>query len=286
MPRRKIIYSLMFILLVISLVLSGIIFFSRSPSIKIIFFNIGQGDAILISQGSNQILIDGGSDSQIELEKLGEYIPFWDREIEVIMATHPDQDHIGGIIGVMKNYQIGQIIDNSVESDSQVYKAYLDTIDEKRISRIRGEKGLSIKLAEANIEILYPAGNAATASKDTNAESLVAKLVYGKNSFLFTGDFPSEKDAEIFSSGADLSAKILKVAHHGSKYSTSGAFLEKANPDEAVISVGAKNRYGHPSAEVIDRLREHKIEILRTDTLGDIVYNCQNLSEKCFLETR
>ena len=110
----------------------------------------------MISQGQNQILIDGGPSGQKEMEKLGKYIPFWDRKIEIVIATHPDQDHIGGLIDVMKNYKIGKVIDNSAESDSQVYKNYLEIIENKNIERLKGKEGMNIKIKDANLEIIYP----------------------------------------------------------------------------------------------------------------------------------
>ncbi len=272
MSKRKTVYGLIVFLFTISLVLAGIIFYAKNQKVKVVFLDVGQGDAILIEKGSNQILIDGGPSSQKELEELGKYIPFWDRTIEVVIATHPDQDHIGGLIGVLKSYRVGEEIDNSAAGDSEAYKNYLQLINDKKIDRLRGERGINIKLDEANLTILYPGEDLVNNPKDTNADSIVAKLVAGKNVFLFTGDFPIEEDTRIFASGMDLSANILKVAHHGSKYATSDEFLGKVNPREAIISVGANNRYGHPAQEVIDKLKSHGIVVKRTDQMGDIVY--------------
>ncbi len=273
MAKRKPIYFLIFILSIISLILAGIILYEKSQKLKIVFLDVGQGDAILIEKGSNQILIDGGATEQRELAELGKYIPFWDRNIEIVMATHPDQDHIGGLLGVLKNYTVSEVIDNSAHSDSLVYASYQKIIEEKKIERLRGSEGMNIKLDDMLLAILYPGPDLVDNPKDTNADSLVAKLTYHKNSFLFTGDFPTEEDAKIFASGEDLSATVLKVAHHGSKYATSEEFLDKVKPREAVISVGKNNRYGHPAQEAIDRLKARGIIIKRTDELGDIAYN-------------
>ena len=274
MSKRKIVYSLILFLLIISLIFLGVIYNRQNQKLKVIFLDIGQGDAILIEKGSNQILIDGGPSGQKELEKLGKYIPFWDRKIEIVIATHPDQDHIAGLIDVMERYKIGKIIDTGAKSDSQVYKKYLETIDEKKIQRIQGEKDLNIKVGEADLKILYPGKILEDNPKDTNADSIVAKLIFGENSFLFTGDFPTEKDRVIFGSQVDLSAKVLKVSHHGSKYATSEEFLNKVDPQEAIISCGKNNKYGHPAQEVVDRLNSHKINVFRTDERGDIEYDC------------
>ena len=282
MIRRKIIYGSLGSLLIISFILAGVIYSASNQKLKVVFLNIGQGDAILIEQGSKQILIDGGPSSQKELEELGKYIPFWDRKIEVVIATHPDQDHITGLIGVIKNYQIGVVIDNGAQSSSRVYQKYLRVVREKHCQHLKGRRGMKIKLAQADLDLLYPGNNLVNNPRDTNADSIVAKLIYGKDTFLFTGDFPTEEDEKIFQSGVNLKARILKVAHHGSKYATSTAFLKKVQPQEAVISVGEHNRYGHPTAEVLKRLRDENIKILRTDKLGDIQYQCNNLNQLCY----
>ncbi|HAT73832.1 MAG: Beta-lactamase domain protein [Candidatus Moranbacteria bacterium GW2011_GWF2_36_839] len=280
MFHKKHIYFSLIFLLIISLILAGVIWHSQNQKLKIIFFNVGQGDAIMISQGQNQILIDGGPSGQKEMEKLGKYIPFWDRKIEIVIATHPDQDHIGGLIDVMKNYKIGKVIDNSAESDSQVYKNYLEIIENKNIERLKGKEGMNIKIKDANLEIIYPGlilDPPAGGPKDTNSDSIVAKLIYGQNSFLFTGDFPLEKESALLIDKFDLISKVLKVSHHGSKNATSQEFLSKVSPFDAIISVGKNNSYGHPAGELLERLRAKKINILRTDEKGDIEYICKNL---------
>ncbi|MFA6047565.1 MAG: ComEC/Rec2 family competence protein [Parcubacteria group bacterium] len=274
MPNRKALYLILLTLAIIAAILAGIIWYQQKQEMKVVFFDVGQGDSILIEQGSNQILIDGGPDGKKVMEKLGEYVPFWDRNIEVVIATHPDEDHIDGLIDVMENYNIGEIIDNGADVDSQVYKKYQDVISQKNINRIEGKSGMEIKLADnTKLSILSPDGTQDKNNpKDTNLSSIVSKLTFGENSFLFTGDFPTEGEQDLFSKNIDLRARVLKVAHHGSKYATSDEFLDKVNPQEAVISVGKNNRYGHPAEDVISRLEAHKINIKRTDVSGDIEY--------------
>lgn len=286
MFRNKKAYLIILLLLAVSLILAGIIFSSRNQKLKIIFLDVGQGDAILISRGSNQILIDGGPNGQIIMEKLGKYLPFWDRQIEMLIATHPDSDHISGLIDAMENYQIGQVIDNGVSSESQVYKRFKEVIQEKNIRETEGKKGVKIKLAEdIPIEILSPDGTQAKDNpKDTNVSSIVAKLTYGPNSFLFTGDLTSEGELKLTGAGTGLASQVLKVGHHGSKYSTNQEFLDLINPQEAIISVSQNNRYGHPASEVMERLKEKGIKILRTDEVGDISYDCKDLQSLCVIE--
>ncbi|MDO9231286.1 MAG: ComEC/Rec2 family competence protein [bacterium] len=281
MFSKKYFYYILLFLLLISLILAGVIWHSQNQKLKIIFFDVGQGDAIMISLGQNQILIDGGPSGQKEMEKLGKYIPFWDRKIEIVIATHPDQDHIGGLIDVMKNYKIGKVIDNSAENDSQVYKNYLEIIENKKIERLKGKEGMNIKIKDANLAIIYPNSILVNKPKDTNADSIVAKLTYGQNSFLFTGDFPLEKESALFSDKFDLSSKVLKISHHGSKNATSAEFLNKVGPVDAIISSGKNNTYGHPASELLERLKAKKIKVLRTDEKGDIEYICKNMENLC-----
>jgi competence protein ComEC len=276
MPNRKALYLILLFLLILCLILAGIIFSSQKQELSVNFLDVGQGDAILITQGSKQVLIDGGPSGQILLEKLGKYIPFWDRNIEVVIATHPDQDHIDGLIDAMKTYNIGEVIDNSEDSDSQVYKKYLEVINEKNIPKLKGKLGVNVKISDdARLEILNPGDTLDNNQKDTNADSIVAKLIYGENSFLFTGDLPTEKELALISEKLDLNSRVLKVAHHGSKYATGDEFLEKVAPKDSVISVGRNNRYGHPAQELLDRLNAKGIRILRTDERQDIIFSCQ-----------
>jgi len=250
----------------------------------VIFLDVGQGDAILIEQGSAQILIDGGPSGQVLMEKLGRYVPFWDREIEMVVATHPDQDHIEGLLDVMKNYKVDALLETTVQSESQLYKNYEELITQKQIQKVAAVAGMKIKLAEAEMEILSPRGVVPTdVVKDTNAYGVVAKLVFGQNSFLFTGDLPDDEEKKLVQSNVDLSAKILKVAHHGSKYATTSEFLEKVHPADAIISVGKNNRFGHPTPETLDRLKAQEVNIIRTNEVGDIEYQCETPTLACVM---
>ena len=282
MKHKKIIYSLMSFLLVLSLIFFGILSYEKSQKLRVIFLNVGQGDAILVMQGSNQVLIDGGPNGQILMEKLGRYVPFWDRKIETIIATHPDQDHIEGLVEAMRNYKVDSIIETSIQSESQIYKKYAELVVQRKIQKVEARAGTKIKLNQVEMEILSPKEKISIdAVKDTNEHSVVTKLVFGQNSFLFTGDLPDNKEMELIDDNANLKAGVLKVAHHGSKYSTSEEFLEKVDPDQAIISVGKNNRYGHPSQEALERIKNRNIGILRTDEVGDIIYECEFPEQEC-----
>jgi competence protein ComEC len=280
MFKRKIIYSGIAILFVFSFILNWRIF-SSAKELKVYFLDIGQGDAILISQGANQLLIDGGPSEQALMEKLGQFIPFWDRKIEILIATHPDKDHIAGLMGVMKNYQVGTVIDSRVPKESKLSQEFERLVGQEKITKIAGEPGVKINWPEgASLKILE-----AKIVKDTNSGSIVARLDFGTNSFLFTGDIAENEEKELIAKKPEeLIADFLKVAHHGSKYATSTEFLNSVQPKEAIISVGKNNRYGHPTVEVLGRLEEKGITILRTDQNGDIIYTCPEIKKDCFRE--
>ncbi|HAI73907.1 MAG TPA: hypothetical protein DCS28_00100 [Candidatus Moranbacteria bacterium] len=287
MPYRKTVYFSLLFLLIIGAILAGIIFYARNQKLQVAFFDVGQGDAILISRDSQQILIDGGQSGQKLMEKLGEYVPFWDREIEVIISTHPDADHIGGLIDTLKNYTINQLIESGAKNQSQVFGAYEKIIKEKEIEKQIASRGMKIKIFDgAELEIFHPKISMENISeKDTNEASVVAKLSFGENSFLFTGDLPANIENQLMNDNLPLSANVLKVSHHGSKSATNTQFLDYIHPQEAIISVGKNNRYGHPATETLQRLQGENIKILRTDESGDAVYNCENINNKCKMET-
>ena len=175
----------------------------------------------------------------------------------------------------MAVYKIGEVIDNGVNTDSQVYKKYKDIIKEEGIKEMEGKSGMNIGIGEiATLNILSPNGNQDKDNpKDTNGASIVSRLTFGENSFLFTGDMATEGETALIGKNAILNSRVLKVAHHGSKYATSEEFLNYVKPEEAVISVGKNNRYGHPAEETLARLKVHNIIVKRTDETGDMEYN-------------
>jgi competence protein ComEC len=280
MKNRKIIYGAVFLLTLTALVLSFAFIFSEKKDLRIIFLNVGQGDAALIMQGNKQILIDGGPDGRILLEKIGKYIPFWDRKIELMIATHPDQDHIQGLVDALDKYQISSVMQTPVESDSEIYKKYKDFLSKEKADLIEALPGTEIILSdEIEMEILGPL-EIKNDKKDTNGNSIIAKLIFKNNEFLFTGDATFEEENDLLKTNLDLSSDVLKISHHGSKYATSDDFLKKINPKEAIISVG-KNNYGHPAEEILEKLKNNQIAILRTDEKGDIEYVCKTEEGAC-----
>jgi len=281
MRNKKIIYGFLFALVVLFLILGVVIHLSKTQNLKVVFFDVGQGDAILISQGNNQILIDSGKSGQIILEKLGRYVPFWDRKIEALIMTHPDQDHIGGFADIFESYEVATVIKTNAKSDSQTFGALEESIIRENPEVVEAKSGVKIVFPnQQEMEIVYPFDSVIENAKDANGFSIVSLLKVGESKFLFTGDLTSEKEDEILQKRIDISADFLKVGHHGSKYSTGEEFLQKVFPREAVISVG-KNSYGHPAPEVLGKIKNIGAKILRTDEAGDIVYECKSSIDGC-----
>jgi len=255
---------------------------SKPQFLEVNFFDVGQGDTTFIQTPKrNQILIDGGPTFTI-LEKLGKEMPFWDRTIDLVILTHPEKDHLTGLIEVLKSYEVENIIWTGVKREVSEAEEWENLVKKEGAKIFISKSGQKIILAGGEIEILFPfkklEGEKIGNSNDT---SIVAKLIFGKNNFLFTGDI-SKRTEEELNQKLDLTSDVLKVAHHGSKNSTSDEFLERVLPKLAVISVGKnedlepdcdnkeRNPYGHPNCEVLERLKNFGIKVLRTDIDGDI----------------
>ncbi len=276
-------------------VLAWVGFFQlNQPYLEVIFFDVGQGDSIFIETPQNQqILIDGGPGSAV-LEKLGKEMPFWDRTIDLVILTHPDFDHISGLIEVLRRYQVENILWTGILCETAECQEWQKLIATEGANIYLAKAGQNIKLARndlANFEVLYPFENLEGKKvSNTNNTSIVARLVYGENSFLFTGDAYQSVERELIKRGDEIDSDILKVGHHGSKNSNSSEFIEAVSPQIAVISVGKDNKYGHPNQETLAILEKYGIStlnaphlnVLRTDINGDIkiLWNSQSLKLK------
>ena len=244
---------------------------SHDEDFHVSFLDVGQGDGILLSEGSLQILIDGGRSEALLRERLADFLPWGDRNIEIILPTHPDADHIGALSEIARIYDVDLVMETDAENDTGVYRSWKSIQEKRLISRDVVRRGDRIIFPGGTVaEVLYPFDGRENKEKDTNASSVVVRLDVGENSFLFTGDLPEEKEKFLDTQDID----VLKVSHHGSKSSTSNAFLDMIHPRDAIISVG-NNAYGHPNDEVIEKLRRRDIRILRTDDLGTITYKCK-----------
>ncbi|NLV74538.1 MAG: DNA internalization-related competence protein ComEC/Rec2 [Chloroflexi bacterium] len=233
------------------------------------FLDVGQGDAVLITTPSGaQILIDGGADGLVLRERLSGALPLTERRLDLVVATHGDTDHIGGLADLAEYYQVATLAGPPVLGDTPAAEVLTRHMEEHAIDYQVLSRGYILNLADGLIlEVLHPP---ADAGEGGNAESLVLRLVQGRFSLLLTGDANMEAEQVLTASGAPLSAMVLKVAHHGSEGSTSAAFLEQVDPLVAVISVGADNRFGHPAPALLERLAQQGCYIWRTDQQGTI----------------
>lgn len=257
--------------------------FHKQKNLEVHFFYIGEGDAILIeTPGKNQILIDGGPNNLI-LDKLSRKLPFFDRTIELVILTHPEKDHLGGLLEVLKNYKVENIIWTGVARDTTEFRRWQNLIEKENARILYGKAGIKVIENNLFLTIIYPfeslVGNLV---KDSNDTSLVIKLELDEIGFLFTGDITKLTEDQLTLNYDDpkiLKSDILKVAHHGSKTSSSERFLEKTLPTVAVISAGKNNQFGHPHSEVLEKIKKYGAQILRTDLQGDItiITNGKNL---------
>ena len=286
-PRNfKIILFIIGTLLVVDLIILGywsVLINGNIPegNLRVVFLDIGQGDAALIQTSEQQnILVDGGPDKNI-IYKLDQYIPFNNRKIDLVILTHLDSDHLTGLIEVLKRYPVKKIISNGLKGFDSITLEWERLIQKKNIPQQIADIPLNIMLDDKTlIEFLWPNQNLLKESKgDDNFTSLVFKLIHGNNSFLFTGDVPKEVEEVLVATEKDLKADVLKAGHHGSKYSSTKEFLSKVEPKYGVISCG-ENNFGHPSLRVLKNLENVNAEILRTDQLGDIIF----LSDGQYLE--
>ncbi|MDO8495927.1 MAG: ComEC/Rec2 family competence protein [bacterium] len=240
--------------------------------LKIHFFDVGQGDSIFIETPSGrQILVDGGPDNKV-LSKLGEVIPFYDKDIDVVVVSHPHADHMVGLVDVLERYDVKNIVEAKESYNSSEFRAWEESVKNENANSIEAISGKIIDLGDgATLTILHPFESVIGDNpKNPHDDVVVAMLKYGELEVMLTGDMETNVERRLIMEGYDLDSDVLKVGHHGSKTSTSEEFLSAVSPEVAVIQVGAKNRYGHPSPEILNRLENSDIKYYRNDVDGDI----------------
>jgi competence protein ComEC len=213
---------------------------------------------------------------------LGRHLPFWDRHLHLVVLTHPDQDHLAGLVTVLERYDVDQVLAPALADDSATVRAWQEAIAERDIPQREAFAGQWLDLGGgARLSVVYPPPEALPAAEEDDS-SLVLKVSQGEAAFLLTGDIGAEGEASLVSNHADLlRAPVLKVAHHGSRTSTSAAFLAAVEPLTAVISVGADNTYGQPAPETLARLGSRPV--FRTDRQGDVEMSTDG--EKLWVKT-
>lgn len=260
---------------------------SKHDELKVYFFDVGRGDSIFIetSEGK-QVLIDGGPDNSV-IQRLSEVMPFWDRTIDLVILSHPDTDHLTGLIEVLKRYKIEAVLESGVDCGKPDCLAWEEAKRKEKALNLAARLGQEIILDEnAKILILHPFEylSGKKVSKINNT-SIVAKLVYGDYNFLLAGDIEKQVEEKLVLAEIDIDADYLKIPHHGSKTSTTEEFLENVSPFMAFISLGLDNPYGHPHQDVVSRLEKKSIKYYRTDELGTILLICK-LNSPCQIENQ
>ncbi|OGI60445.1 hypothetical protein A2641_00210 [Candidatus Nomurabacteria bacterium RIFCSPHIGHO2_01_FULL_37_25] len=251
---------------------------SFNQGLTFAMLDVGQGDALFIeSPTGTQILVDGGPPRKI-LSQLALVMSPFDRHIDAIIVTNPDQDHIGGFLDVLKVYKIDGVFESDAENDSKIYQNLKAEIKNKNIPEILAKKEMRLDIGGgAVIDILFPDRD--VSSWTNNDGSIVAKLSYGTNSIMLTGDSTTLTEKIILeeNSKQKLKSTILKVGHHGSRTSTSYDFVKAVSPTYALISDGKNNKYGHPHQDTLDTLTKFGAKVLRTDLLGTIIFSCDRM---------
>ncbi len=245
---------------------------NRGEFLTVAFLDVGQGDAIFIeAPNGNQILLDGGSNKKV-LSELSTVMPFYDRSIDMVISSHPDKDHVGGLPAVLKKFSVDNVMESGVWQNTAVYKEFENIVNKKKIPKILARRGMRILLdKDIYLEILFPDRD--TTGWDMNDASIVARLVYKKQSFMLTGDSPKKMEKYVVSlDGKNLKSNVLKLGHHGSRTSTSEIFLGAVSPEYAIISAGKNNKYGHPHKETMDLIKKFKIPFLETSKEDNIIF--------------
>ncbi|MDD4409292.1 MAG: MBL fold metallo-hydrolase [Candidatus Pacebacteria bacterium] len=269
---KKKAYSIIVILFLLNIInLSFILDLQKDNLLRVVFFDIGQGDGVFIeTPEKHRIVIDGGPDYNLISEKISKEIPFWDKEIDMIILTHMDQDHLNGLLGILEKYDVKNIVWNGVSEKGAKKTDNWLSMMEKEV----GGKTAIVKagdraiIGNTSIDFLWPDSMPEDDNDvELNSYSLVPKLCYHSNCFLFTGDISFSQENQLI--GNDISADVLEISHHGSKQATSDDFLKAVDPSLAIIQVG-ENNYGHPSPETLGRLIEENVRTLRTDKDGAV----------------
>lgn len=269
MNRRHILFTLVGVLVFVNLVFL-LLLVPRAHELRVSFLTVGQGDAILLQGPTGiDVLVDGGRDRSV-LRELPRVMGVLDRSIDVVVATHPDADHISGLADVFGRYRVHYFLEPGVENDTSAALRLADAVaKEPGIEAVLARRGQRLLLGGgAYADILYPNGD--VSKLETNTGSIIMRVVYGETEFMLTGDSPLSIENWLVAQKENLQSDVLKAGHHGSRTSTSDEFLDAVAPALVVVSAGKDNSYGHPHPEVLERGREAGARTLSTIENGTI----------------
>lgn len=266
---NKVKTAIIFILVMVIIIYLSLGFF-QAKKLTVNFLDIGQGDAIFIRTPRGQnIVIDGGADN-LFLYELSDSMPWWDKTIDYLVITHYHADHMMGFLELLNKYKVKNVLVTAHQPDDLLYKIWADRLSEKNIKATIVKAGDKFIISD---ELYWLVILADSHHEDYNENSLVIRLTYKDQNFIFMGDLGFEGEEKILSSGMDISAKYLKVGHHGSKYSSSLEFLEAVSPEICIIQSGKDNKFGHPHQETLDRLKNIGCQVINTQEQGTININ-------------
>ena len=275
---------IVFVVLALCFIITKLPFFNKKAEpideLTVRFIDVGQADCEIIQfpDGRNVIIDAGKNDTEDELVKTIK--SYGIKRFDYAVATHPHEDHIGGMDAVIDNFEVGCVYMPDVSSNTDTFEDMLDSIEAKGIKVSAAKAGVSV-IDEENINMVFVAPNS-EAYEETNDYSAVLRLTYGERSFLFTGDAEKLSENEMLKNGMDLKADVLKVGHHGSSTSSGKKFIKEVKPEYAIIEVGADNRYGHPHDETEEVLK--KVKVYRTDIHGTVTVRCNGVDIKITTE--
>ncbi len=276
---NKIIFSYFLANCLVLIYLVAVIYGLADNKLQVIFFDVGQGDSIFIRlPDRRRILIDGGADNAV-LYRLGRYLPYFDRQIDLVIMTHSDSDHLNGLVEVCRRFPVKAIMFTLKDSTEPAYQQLRQVVAEKGIRELRPETLDRIDISDTlNLEILNPKTDIKCGN--VNDCSIVLRLINKNLTWLFTGDISDKQEKILLAEHINMQALILKVAHHGSRYSTGDGFIKAVAPKLAIISVG-ENNFNHPGKETVLRLQSAGVKILTTQERGDIIIT--SLGEKYWI---
>ena len=243
-----------------------------STNLSIHYIDVGQADSILITNNDHSMLIDAGNneDGPLLVNYIKEKLNI--SKLDYVVGTHPHEDHIGGLDDIINNLEVKEVYLPEAMTTTKTFEGVLDAIVNKNLEITVPTIGEKFNLGEAKLEVIYTG----TGEKDLNEASIILKMNFGKHAYLFTGDTTEEVEKTILDK--DINIDVLKVAHHGSKYSSCTNFLNIATPEYAIISAGEGNSYGHPEQETLNRLKKYTNKIYITKDLGTIVLTSDGTS--------
>ena len=269
-------YLLLGVLFCITLGLWAAVFAESTRGVlTVAILDVGQGDSIFIESPTGvQILVDGGPDASL-LRELPGVMGVFDRSLDAVVETHPDADHIAGLVDVFERYEVEAFIEPGIPKDTLTYERLQQEVKEEGAAHLLARRGMRLELGGgAELKVLFPDTDVSGLSSDkANEGGVVMKLTYGEATMLFMADVSSKVEARLITlEGSELDVDLLKVGHHGSRTSTSDAFVKAVTPAAAIISVGAENNYGHPTSDVLQTLTKNAATPLRTDQEGTVIF--------------